>query len=336
MRIYDYTDFNSCYFGTNFNKGIGEIFSRIRNSFMAPENRPLLTVEHNKGNSVIIAIASCGFYNGKLNFFKKKFEKLNEILKENNSHLLFVRGTDNDPTLFNEGKLETSNIKLLESNCVVKLKNHDVLCIGGSISLDRSWKKSHEKEFGEQLYWENEGANFNETELENTIRDNNITVVVTLDSPTFLSPSIEEFSKNKWLSEDETLKSDCIGNRLKMDTIYKYFVKQQKLPKYWVSNGIKNISGYKINDITFTNKPGTFGRLTNDMDSDIISNDIYAQLKRTIDMGNGWRDLNVEQAAIDAQEMPIHDMGQIEINEDIFYDNEEVQDLVNENRIIPF
>ncbi len=321
MRIYDYTNFDTCYFGTNFNNGIGEAFSIVERTLA---NEP----SQNKGNSVIIAIVSCGFYNGKLNFFRKKFEKFNNTLKENNCHLLLVRGTDNDPTLFDKGKLETSNIKLLESNCLVKLKTHDVLCISGSISLDRSWKKSHEKEFGEQLYWENECTNFDETDLENTIRENNITVVVTLDSPTFLPPSIKEFSKNKWLNEDENLKSDCINNRLKMDTIYKHFIKQQKLPSYWLANGLKNTFINKINDIVFINKYNTLEMLTEKIEKK-TSDELCNQLRANFNPDPRWRELNFVNIEADAPQLDYDH--EVVVDDENPYDHEIVEDLEGEN-----
>lgn len=119
---------------------------------------------------------------------------------------------------------------------VVKACGHTVLCIGGAISVDRSyriraWRQIQEKKHrygrvtGEQdtlspnYYWENEAPQYERELLEKIIAKNNIDTVVTHTAPSFC----ELQSKNEgavWVAEASKLLQDIQEERSTIDEIY--------------------------------------------------------------------------------------------------------------------
>lgn len=202
-------------------------------------------------NGVMIVAGSCGFGTKPMEYFDKRFSELNKVLEESNFHILFVRGNNDDPSYFDEEKINFSNIKTLVSNCVVKFSDFSCLCIGGGISFDREWKKAKTKEYGTAMYWGNEDVDFDIKEIENAIKENNIACVVTHEIPSFVSPSTGGYKNNRWFKNDKNLLADTIKCRTKLDSIYNEFVKADKKPYLWWHTHTDNSNKQVINDILF-------------------------------------------------------------------------------------
>jgi hypothetical protein len=280
MKIYDYTKYDKCFLGPsadgNLDKLIEHIYSNLpegREKKMHPKEierlerlkkrnligldfgahpmlkeRPLQ--KHKFNDSVIIVAGNSGFGTKKIEYFIKLLTPFNDALAKNNIHVLFIRGNNDDPSYFDEEKISFSNIKLLNSVCLVRLSSYSCLCVGGGISFDREWKKEKSVEYGFQMYWENENVRFDISDVSECIKSENIACVISNEIPTFLPPGTNSYKNSRWYKNDSTLLTDTLTDRAKMDSIYVEFVKADKKPYVWWYASSDNF-GNLINDIYF-------------------------------------------------------------------------------------
>ena len=202
-------------------------------------------------NSVVIVSGNCGIGTKSMDYYNEVFGKLNKILSQNNCIILFIRGNNDDPSIFNECKIDLSNIKTIPDYSVVLLKYFNCLCIGGSTSIDKEWKLSQEKQFGKKLFWEGECPFFDEKTLDEILAKYQIGCVITSTSPSFTFPGTNAYNKSKWLKEDSSIKSALSKERKTLDKIYEKIVDGDKKPYVWLYGRFKQHNHSKVNDILF-------------------------------------------------------------------------------------
>ena len=202
-------------------------------------------------NSVIIVSGNCGIGNKSMKYYQDTFEKLDRILADNNCFVFFVRGNNDDPTMFNEEKINFEHVKTIPDYSIISLKNFNCLCIGGSVSLDKEWKLSQEKIFGKKLFWEGEQPFFNEKELDEILKKYKIGCVVSSTSPSFAFPGTNAFNKSKWFKEDASIKAVFSKERKTLDKIYDKILDADIKPYVWLYGRFKQHSQTKVNDIIF-------------------------------------------------------------------------------------
>lgn len=276
MKIYDYQKFSNVYLGgsvlNNEESLISVISGRLSSvgdSEVHPKEierqerlrkRRKLSSHHGKSsymrkgdgsfnNSVIIFSGSTGFGSKSFEHFDEIFKKLNEILEKNNTHVLFIRGNNDDPSYFTGDKINYSNIKAIEDYSIVKFNGFNCLCVGGGISLDRKWKQTQGKRLKKNLYWEGEATVFNPEELEKILSENSIACVVTHEPPSFIGNDTSSYSNSKWTSDDKGVINDAINERVIMDKIYTEIVRANKKPYVWAFTG--NSVSLHLNNIRF-------------------------------------------------------------------------------------
>ena len=186
-------------------------------------------------NAVIFVSGGFGFGTKDDSFFQEFLGKINEICKNNNSHVMFVRGSNDDPSYFTEHKFDFSNVKLLEDYSVVKLNGFDCLCIGGSIPIDRKWRMEQKERIGRPLYFENCNTKLNKELISEILEKNNVTCVITSDAPTFISPYVDSSNDSKWVENDKSIIRDITEQRMIMDAIYGEMIRLNKKPLIWCS-----------------------------------------------------------------------------------------------------
>lgn len=201
-------------------------------------------------DSLIIINGLNNFEDKLVEYYNKKLEMLNSLLADNSSHILFVRGNDN-PDFYNKELINLSNIKTIQDYAVIKLANFNCLCIGGCISIDRTWKQSQEKSIGKKKYWENENFIYKKDEIEKIIKTYNIACVVTNSSPTFAYPSNNSFKNTAWASKDKTILKDMSKERISMDKIYSKLIEFDKIPYVWFYTRFTSSHQETINNILF-------------------------------------------------------------------------------------
>lgn len=189
-------------------------------------------------DTVYIICGDCGFGFYKKEYYSKVFDKLTRFASKNNCEFLFVRGNHDSKKWFEKQMIHRKCFKTVPDYSVIQTAKHNILCIGGAISIDRTFRKSvleknildyakyHNCSLKEanklcpQLYWEDEPCCFDEKALEELKLNNiKIDIVCTHTCPSFCKPLTKDGIKG-WLRLDESLENDINKERNVMDKIY--------------------------------------------------------------------------------------------------------------------
>ncbi len=227
MKIIDLTQYKNYYF-IGDPHGIDIIYN-ILNSYIN-ENNML-------DNSILFFCGDNGIGFDTAEETHKKLELCNEFAIKHNLHLILVRGNHDNPYFYNESNiLNKSNITLVEDYTIVKTYDNNVLCIGGSISVDRTNRALN------KTWWNKEEIIPINDEIENELSNLNfnIDIVCSHNCPTYEKPkNIDKYNQGEivdnWSVWDSKLLDDNFIDRSKMNAIHE--VLQAKLKnnlKYWI------------------------------------------------------------------------------------------------------
>jgi|GEM_PF-105407 len=237
-------------------------------------------------NTVLIVNGSNTFGQNDLKYYYDKFNMLNDVLADNNTHILFVRGND-DPKYFTDELLNLSNVKTIQDYSVIKLNKFNCLCIGGQVSLDRLWKSEQEKRIGKKMFWENEHITFDEDAINEILSKYKISCIVTPSSPSFAYPGTNVFKKSPWVTKDKALLNDLNNERVIMDRIYNKIIESKSKPYMWTYSRFDASNQSVINDILFQSLcPFQFFNF-NSAAADYFNIDFSKQLKENEFSSNG-------------------------------------------------
>ena len=210
-------------------------------------------------NSIMFVTGDCGFGIKSDKYYNDMFENLNKILNYNNMILLFVRVNYDDPSFFSDEKINLSNIKTIPDYSVVEAKGKNILCIGGAVSTDRSWKKEQEKRINslsgvskKKLYWEDETPVFDTNKLDEISAEyKKIDYVISHTAPSFATPSDCIAELEDWVKKDESIINDIKNERLTMDRIFEYLRDHNIKPTYWAYSHFDGDTIEKRSDVIF-------------------------------------------------------------------------------------
>lgn len=194
-----------------------------------------------KGNFHDTAFIVCGDIG--LGFEKKEhytqiFNRLSKTASKMNNEFLFIRGNHDDPKYFSKRLINRKCFKTIPDYSVIETPLHNILCVGGAISIDREYRKKiqernalqysyyHSCTMNEamkrcpQTYWEDEKCYFDKEALSQLkINNINIDIVCTHTCPSFVKP-YDKIGIKTWIEQDETLANDIDEERNVMDKIY--------------------------------------------------------------------------------------------------------------------
>jgi UDP-2,3-diacylglucosamine pyrophosphatase LpxH len=185
-------------------------------------------------------------------YHRTELEKLNKVCEKRNVYVLLLRGNHDDPQYFKDNKIDYSHVKAISDYTIVETGNKNILCVGGAVSIDRSWRMSEEirrevkylqyhpgaskeklrQEVG-QMYWMDETPYFDE-EFFNELSESGIKIdyVATHTCPSFC----ELRNKNgitEWLERDKTLEGDVNAERSVLDKISNALIEGGHNIKMW-------------------------------------------------------------------------------------------------------
>ena len=165
-----------------------------------------------------------------------------------------VRGNHDDPSYFNEEKINFTNIKSVPDYSIITVGDYHILCVGGGISIDRLYRKAeyegrlklaqtyHPYFTEEELknvfcfpsYWEDEMPVYDEDKL-NEINDLglNISYVISHTSPHFCFKNDKDGIK-RFIEKDPQLSEDLDVERATMTSIYNKLKEDNHLLLKWV------------------------------------------------------------------------------------------------------
>lgn len=193
-----------------------------------------------KNGTLIIVAGDSGLGAHSKEYYDKTFVKLNNILAYNNTVLVFVRGNHDNPSVFDGDTINYSNIKATPDYTIIETKEMNILCVGGGISVDRTWLKEQEKRVNrfagdkkKQMYWDGENTICDEAAItEYLSTGKKINMVVSHMGPSFIAMS-NDASIEKWKDDDKALTADIGKQHYAIDMIYMLLNKLDSVPTYW-------------------------------------------------------------------------------------------------------
>ena len=205
MKIYDYKQLGGKLF---FN---GDIHGSFEELFHVIKSR-------HEGDFILVLLGDCGLGFNRPQYYTDVLNKINKWCEKRNIHIIMLRGNHDDPSYFDGETVNLSNIKAIPDYSVVMTNQGNILCVGGAISVDRTWRMNEERKinrfkgksaYKKKLYWENESPVVNENLIQE-LNDNNITtidIVATHARPSLYYPGVH-VPGEKWSMVDDELKQD--------------------------------------------------------------------------------------------------------------------------------
>lgn len=213
-------------------------------------------------NALVIVAGDCGFGFERPGYYENILNKYRRRLSAANVYFAFMRGNHDNPHYFKEGIIDWKRFMTIEDYTVIKAAGHNILCIGGAISIDRYdrygvrlnsarfWDGAPELMPG--VYWPGEKVVLDKKALKDIIiNEPVIDTVVTHTAPSFC-----EFTQKNGLvrafQRDEELEDDVNEERLTMDMIHKALVDNGRRPKNWIYGHFHASWHSTIEDTTYT------------------------------------------------------------------------------------
>ena len=195
-----------------------------------------ICVQYQLKDTVVIVAGDCGFGFERKGYYENMVKRNSKRMNEANNWIVFIRGNHDNPAYFNGQTFIHKRFIAVPDYSVIMANGHTILCVGGAISIDRSyrisaWEQSLKKtqRFGHtaeendvlapNYYWKDEPPVFNDKLLTQILNTNSIDTVVSHTAPSFC----ELQSKNglvAWSKEDAELMADIKQERSTLDAIY--------------------------------------------------------------------------------------------------------------------
>lgn len=166
----------------------------------------------NSKNSDYILVGDVGLGFHSKEYYTEWFRDWNERLRNDGNVIYLIRGNHDDPSFWTEKKINFSNIILVQDYEVLRLKNKNILCVGGALSIDRKHRVEG------VTYWKDEEFVYNE-DLTNSFRD--IDIVITHTAPEFCFPrGYDTKFLQSFYFYDTTLRTDLVVERIEMARMF--------------------------------------------------------------------------------------------------------------------
>ena len=195
-----------------------------------------LCVQYGCTDTLLIVAGDCGFGFDKPGYYEQTYNKVAGRLRKSNNWVVFVRGNHDDPAYFEEERIHYTRWRTVPDYSVITTNGHQILCIGGAISIDRSERlkqnvRYHVKDVS--YYWPNEVPIFNEEAIESIPADVRIDTVITHSAPSFCELN-SHIGLESWAEWDNTLLEDVRNEREAMDQIFKCLKKHGHPINKWL------------------------------------------------------------------------------------------------------
>ena len=178
-------------------------------------------------NTLFISTGDCLLGNHSFDYDIEMLENQHYSLLSKNNVLFIIRGNHDNPKYFKYDStirthLETycPNIILVPDYSIIKTQNHNILCIGGARTIDRTFKIKNID------WWQNENVKTPEDKF--FIQNQNIDIIVSHSGPLFGQPyefsdqlkHYNSFIVNAYSLYDNKMKNDVYKERLLLKGIY--------------------------------------------------------------------------------------------------------------------
>lgn len=220
-------------------------------------------------NTCLICCGDCciGFHSPEQT--KRQMKPLNKFCLERQVTILFLRGNHDEKQMYSKRLINMKCVKtvpdysLIEIKCEKNATTHYILCVGGAISVDRTYRKRRFKAMtlhaAEKLglpdcyfnpgYWDDEAPIYDEAALKQ-LKQTPIEYVCTHTAPHFCYPHPDAIL-GKWAASDSSLEEDVLQERQTLTKIYSQLVRDGHPLKAWFYGHFHNVYTEKISNTMF-------------------------------------------------------------------------------------
>ena len=172
-------------------------------------------------------------------YYSRYLKMLDDIGDECNIDFIIVRANGDDPYFFDGKKVHTKHVIAVEDYSTVSSGDKTAICIGGGLSINRSWLITHEP----GTYFKDEMPKYK------VVEDfGKIDYLVRCTVPSFIKPSSP--MECEWAEADDTLIRDMIKERNVMDKVYSDICDGKK--RTWYYSMTSECTSPSSNNITFS------------------------------------------------------------------------------------
>lgn len=192
-----------------------------------------LCVQYQMKETLLIVAGDCGFGFEKKEAYELMVKRNAKRMNEANNWIVYVRGNHDNPAYFDGTTFMHNRFMAVPDYTVINACNHNILCVGGAISIDRNyrmekWNKRISKfetkskltdNLSRNLYWSNEAPIYDENKMNAISSAFRIDTVITHTAPSFC----ELFTKGNlsiWAQNDQALIDDVQEERNTIDQLF--------------------------------------------------------------------------------------------------------------------
>lgn len=198
-------------------------------------------IQYGMTDTLIVVAGDCGFGFEQPGYYENVYNRNRERLSKSNNWIVFVRGNHDNPAYFNDFPIKHRRWMTVPDYSVVKACGHHILCVGGAISVDRSYRISdphyhlpkRDEPLARNIYWASERPVLQPEMLDAISENCSIDIVVTHTAPSFC----ELTSKSGLASmsiRDEDLVAHVRRERQVMDKLLEYLKLHHHPLRHWL------------------------------------------------------------------------------------------------------
>lgn len=197
-------------------------------------------VQYRMTDTLIIVAGDCGFGFEQPGYYENVYNRNRERLSKSNNWIAFVRGNHDNPAYFNDYPIKHQRWMTIPDYSVVMACGHNVLCVGGAISVDRSYRindsryrvTKQDEPLTRNIYWPNEYPVFSAEKLDAISESCAIDTIVTHTAPSFCELTSKTGIANMSI-RDEDLTAHVKYERQVMDKLLSYLRTKNHPLHHW-------------------------------------------------------------------------------------------------------
>lgn len=197
-----------------------------------------LCIQYGLKDTLLIVAGDCGFGFDKPGYYEMVYNQVAGRLRKANNWVVFVRGNHDDPSYFAEEKVSYKRWRCIPDYSIVQACGHNVLCVGGATSIDRSERKEENARRRERghvqtaVWWPDEAPVYDEDAIDFIPVEYPIDTVVTHTAPSFCELQNKQGLKS-WAVMDPSLIWDTDKERQTIDKIFSRLRHQEHPVERW-------------------------------------------------------------------------------------------------------
>ena len=199
-------------------------------------------VQYQMTGTLVVVAGDCGFGFQRTNYYQDLYMQLSDRLSKANNWIVFIRGNHDNPAYFDGQQVNYERWKAVPDYSVIKACGHTILCVGGAISIDRTYRINEmygmtvvvedDRRLEVAYYWPEEKPVYDQARLEAISEACTIDTVITHTAPSFCEKQSRADIQN-WLVKDEDLLSDLKDERRTMDRLLSFLKERHHPVDHW-------------------------------------------------------------------------------------------------------